>query len=375
MSPNTQKAIKTAINLFENFCQVQFQSSSDKLFAEISEMQGEKKERVAFDVLQDFINHLDGRELSALTTKLTVLRLKSYFAYRTMIKLHHEDIRSELKFPRTVKRKSEPLSVETILRVLDYSRPEKKALYLFLISSGVRIGEAVQLRKRDFEQFGQRFRISIRGKYTKTKQARITFASKEAENYLRPILEKIGPDTLVFGTNEDPFQAMQNEETYFLRLRQRAGLTDTYDSGTNKVTIHAFRSYFVTKCEKINEGLGHCLAGHDRYMKEYERYTDEELLEFYLKVEPYLGVYQSHEYLKTTQDLQEKMVEVENELGNLRELKEAFLNRKVVEMKMDEQGNEVITFQPKGGTKDKENSERFHEIWKPLEKIEKRAEQ
>jgi hypothetical protein len=138
--------------------------------------------------------------------------------------------------------------------------------------------------------FGQRLKISVRAKYTKTKQERITFISKEAEAYVRHILDRMSPDKLVFGTNEEPFQAMQNEETYFLRLRQKAGFDEKYDSGVSKVTIHALRSYFITKCEKIHEGFGHALAGHDRYMKEYERFSDQELLGFYLKAEPELTI-------------------------------------------------------------------------------------
>jgi integrase len=141
-----------------------------------------------------------------------------------MTKIHNEDFKAELNFPKSVKERHESLSLETIKKILDYASPERKALYLTLLSSALRIGEAVQLRKRDLEVFGQRLKISVRAKYTKTKQERITFISKEAEAYVRPILDRTSPDKLVFGTNEEPFQAMQNEETYFLRLRQRQAL-------------------------------------------------------------------------------------------------------------------------------------------------------
>jgi integrase len=282
--------VRTAINSFENFCQKHYSHNSDYVFEQFIKLKGDVKENQIFETLQDFINYLNEQNHTAWTVRLTVLRLKPYLAYRTMTKIHNEDFKAELNFPKSVKERHESLSLETIKKILDYASPERKALYLTLLSSALRIGEAVQLRKRDLEVFGQRLKISVRAKYTKTKQERITFISKEAEAYVRPILERTSPDKLVFGTNEEPFQAMQNEETYFLRLRQKAGFDEKYDSGVNKVTIHALRSYFITKCEKIHEGLGHALAGHDRYMKEYERFSDQELLEFYLKAEPELTI-------------------------------------------------------------------------------------
>jgi integrase len=289
-SRNTKNAVRTAINSFENFCQKRYHHNSDYVFEQLSKLKGDVKENQIFETLQDFINYLNEQNHTAWTVRLTVLRLKPYLAYRTMTKIHNEDFKAELNFPKNVKERHESLSLETIKKILDYASPERKALYLTLLSSALRIGEAVQLRKRDFEVFGQRLKISVRAKYTKTKQERITFISKEAEAYVRPILDRMSPDKLVFGTNEESFQAMQNEETYFLRLRQKAGFDEKYDSGVNKVTIHALRSYFITKCEKIHEGFGHALAGHDRYMKEYERFSDQELLEFYLKAEPELTI-------------------------------------------------------------------------------------
>lgn len=342
MAQSTQNAVKSAMNLFENFCQAQLKSSSDQIFEEINGLKGEQKERTAFDILQDFINYLDRQNLTAWTIKLTVLRVKPYFSYRAMLKIHSEDIRSELRFPKNIKRRPEPLSVETIQKVLEHSSPERKALYLLLVSSGMRIGEAVQLRKRDIEQFGGRLKVSIRAKYTKTRQPRITFLSKEAESHLRPILDNIGPDKLVFGTNEKPSQAVQNEETYFLRLREKIGYQEKYESGTSKVTIHALRSYFITKCEKINDGLGHSLAGHDRYMQSYERFTDEELLGFYLKAEPELTI--SEEERLRTENMVNKERQKENEQKIIEQAEKiASLERQVANIWKEFQGRVTIS--------------------------------
>ena len=51
------------------------------------------------------------------------------------------------------------------------------------------------------------------------------------------------------------------------------------------------RSWFVTKCNRIDYGFGHALAGHDQYMKRYDRLTLEDKVELYLKAEEILQVF------------------------------------------------------------------------------------
>jgi len=286
----TREGIKVALNAFERFCQAKYKLGTEQAIAELNMLPAEQKENTIFDVLQAFVNHLTEKELVASTIRALCIRARHYLAYRLFVKIHAEDIRGNIKFPKALKRKNYVLMPDDIKKILAYASYQRWALYLFLASTGARIQEACKLRKRDFAE-GERYKITFPASYTKTRTARITFMSKEAEKYVKPILDKLSPDDLVFGLNEVPEKAVLNEEMYFFRLRKLAGLTEKYETGISKITLHTFRSFFISKCEKIHEGLGHALAGHDRYMQEYERYTDEELLEFYLKVEPSLGIY------------------------------------------------------------------------------------
>jgi hypothetical protein len=54
-----------------------------------------------------------------------------------------------------------------------------------------------------------------------TTKERVTFLSKEASQYVLPLLEKKKFDDLVFVKNEDSFHAVLNEEIYFGKLRKR----------------------------------------------------------------------------------------------------------------------------------------------------------
>ena len=56
-----------------------------------------------------------------------------------------------------------------------------KALFLFLASSGARIGEALQIQLGDVNLNTTPLRITIRGNTTKSGNGRVVFASQEAK--------------------------------------------------------------------------------------------------------------------------------------------------------------------------------------------------
>jgi len=231
-----------------------------------------------------------------------------------MIPIHAEVLHANVKFSKQLKTAPHRLSKEEVQKIIENASLQRKSLYFFLLSSGVRGEEACSLKKRDFELFNGRYKINLRGSYTKTGMPRITFISKETQKYLEPLLKKLKDDDLVFTENSDPIKARLNEDVYFHRLRKKLDLVARHETGRHEITLHSFRSYFISHCEKINEGLGHALAGHDRYMKVYERYSDEELLEFYLKIEPELLIFDSDEIIKTHAELKAKVEEMEKEM-------------------------------------------------------------
>jgi len=287
----TQAGIKVSIHHFERFAQVTHKATDEDIIRKLDSLDKEVKEHAVWDVLQSFINYLSKQGLQPSSTSQVCNRVRAYVSYRLSIKLHNDDAKENLTQPKQPKRKNHPLTIEEIKIILDHARPKRKVLYVFLLSSGVRIMEACQLRKRDFTKRLSRYKVHIPAKYTKTKEERFTFISKECEDLLGPILEKLKDDDPVFATNSNAFKAEQNEEMYFTRLRAKAGLTDRYDSGTSKISLHSFRSFFISRCDRVDMGLGHALAGHGHYMKQYERFTEQELLDFYIKAEPKLSIY------------------------------------------------------------------------------------
>ena len=319
LSPRSIDGINTTLNAYEEFSNTKYnESTSDRVFEELQVLNGNTQLEAIYDVFQNFVNYLSSvRKINSHTIRQYAKLLRPYFNYRLSLRIHNEDLNENVKFPKPLKEEKYPLRMPEIRKILDAASLRRKAFYLFLASTGLRCGEAVQLRKRDFEA-GQRYRIHVRASYTKTRQARTTFMSKEAEQFIVPILDSIKDDNRVFGKHPKPLYCVLLEDGIFNNVRKKAGLTQKYESGRYKISIHSFRSFFISQCGRVEEFLGHALAGHDHYMSEYDRYTPEEKLDFYLKAESYLAINDTTDIVAGQKELQKQLTEANKEIEKIK---------------------------------------------------------
>jgi len=225
-------------------------------------------------------------------------------------------------FPKIIKEEKYPLKQEEILKILEASKPHRKSLYLTLASSGMRIGEAVQLRKKELDFTHERVMIKIPANITKTKTGRTTFISSEAHEWLKPRLRKIGPDDLIWGTTNRFSSARSSEEEAFRRSVEKIGLDDKYESSsTRKITLHSFRSYFYTRAARHDDNFAHGIIGHTPYMSSYGRLTDEEKLQIFLQIEPDLLIFdqskKNAEIKKMQQETNSRIQDLEDNLDKV----------------------------------------------------------
>jgi integrase len=186
---------------------------------------------------------------------------------------------------------------------------------MVLKDTGCRIGELVQLRKRDTDVSKSPMEIKIQASYTKTKKARIAFVTRETAPMLTRLLNKKQDNELVFGTNEDEYVATGTEKTLFAYYRKELAkdhpeFSDIYQSnGRHKKTIHSIRSYCATQCaEAIDETWGHGYIGHKKYLGQYIR-NQEKMSEMFQRTENHLMIYESVEVVdqdERVQKLEEK---------------------------------------------------------------------
>ena len=204
---------------------------------------------------------------------------KAYLRFVHGVKIYNEDARTFVKPPKNIKRTREPLTHQIIKKLCQEAAPVQRAEYLVLSSSGMRMSEFLNSPKENFNlNTGM---VGVAGKLTKTKVQRKSFISHEAIE----AIENVG----------DAFwdhRTYHMEATYFWRLRQRLGLTEKYDSSiVHKVTLHSFRSFARTQAGKINQDFAEQLIGHSGYLKQYVRLTDEEMADYYKKLEPKIRIF------------------------------------------------------------------------------------
>jgi integrase len=190
-------------------------------------------------------------------------------------------------------------SADEVRKILDYSDIKGRALFLFLMSSGCRIGETCQLRVEDLKLEADPPEAFIRGESSKGGVGeRYVFFSYEArdalQNWLsvKPSLTKRMKDGgsyesgLVFPFN--PALAR-----FFLRRALKKAGLDRKDPVTNigEIHVHSFRKFF-----RSNVGLNidevHTLMGHVEYLdRNYLRLNKEKVAENYKRNISRVSVY------------------------------------------------------------------------------------
>ena len=129
-----------------------------------------------YDYLQKWINISNNDPY----TKRTYFSLiKQYLHYRG-VRMHPTDIRQCLNFPVKHEEEMYPLGIDEFRQILEKCGHKRKAMYIAQASSGMRIGELVQLKREYLYMNADRIMVKIPARITKKKRARTTFFSVEA---------------------------------------------------------------------------------------------------------------------------------------------------------------------------------------------------
>ena len=240
----------------------------------ISTMQGDNDNK--YHQLSDLVNHIS-KQVDPATVKMYYNFWKSYLRFVHGIKIYSEDTKVFIKMPKIIKRNREPLTKEIIKELCLGADNLRRAEYIVLSSSGMRISEFLNTDQENFDLTTGM--IKIMGKLTKTQAERITFISTEA-------IKAIDQSGAEFWEKRD----YHNEASYFHRLREKLKLVERYDGSiVHKITLHSFRSFFRTQAGKINQDFAEQMIGHS-YLK-YVRLEPKELLEQYKKLEPKIKIF------------------------------------------------------------------------------------
>jgi len=130
-------------------------------------------------------------------------------------KIYNEDIKQRFKLPRKINVYEKGLTKDIINRIVRLANPKLATVVLIACSSGMRIGEIVQLRFSDVD-FTEPTTITVRAETTKTQETRITHISSEATSAVKDYLSRKNRPM----KNEDYVFLLQHEDR-LRHLRER----------------------------------------------------------------------------------------------------------------------------------------------------------
>jgi len=365
---NTFRNYRTALKCF--FIFVYGESSID---LDVLDGQAEKYFSEARDFEADisgFLGNLEGEAPKTITTKISGVRCWIIENDVNLSERFWRKIRRRIKGSRALTIDKIPNPVE-LRKILMHLPIQGQALTLTLVTSGMRIGEALQITREDVDLKMEPCKIQLRGEYTKTREPRITFISSEAKERVQEWLtvkqayidtavkkshwyEKQASDPRVFPFSNVTFYIMWN------RALKKAGLHKP-DPSTNRATLHphTLRKFFRAKLGLvIPVDVVEALMGHGEYLTEvYRKYPDPEktLREYYVKGVNSLLVFTDAENL----------TEMQRRLDEQKDQTQQLINSIVVEnMALKQESKEL-----------KDRLKRLEEAFKSLRELIEKGEE
>ena len=271
-------------------------------------------------------------------------------------------------------------SRELIQKILPYMSVRTKAVFLTMLSSGMRIGECILLELDDIFLDESPVRIEIPGHITKSGDPRTVFISREAAAAVRAWLDvrdgwlksavNRNNGLLAYHRKERVAKIIEDDrrifpvadstvQDSFIRSLRKAGVDDL-DPNTNRrrIHLHQCRKFFRTRlAQVIPVDAVELLMGHSGYLADaYVRYSVEELRQLYVQGEAAVTVSVPDEVaavlvgedLNRLKDenstLRAELAQIQNEMAVIRAMQaeipstalQALIDRRIQALKTDQ---------------------------------------
>lgn len=317
---NTQ----TTLTNFELFCKDILDRTHHEIIEELRQISDyREQESKALIVIQKFINWLavdhpgmfmyskgtrppkEVMKKDTDTIKGYAVQLRLYIRKVGGVRLTAEDMADFVTYPEpTEKEEKKPLLTHELRKICKHASPKRSLLYRITKDCEGRIGAMVQLRVKHFNTKVRPIEItfpkSIMKKKNGVSYTNIKYVTEEDENDMLEYLATFDdPEDLVWGTSENPLNALHAEERYWSRLvcSKKVNMPERYKhSGFLKTSIHSIKSFTFTAAEEaVSETYAHAYGDHWRYTKNYLRWTDKKKIAKFRKMEPFLSLYTEYE--------------------------------------------------------------------------------
>jgi len=334
----TIKTYRTCLKSFEKFLKTDYQLTIHEIVEPLKEGKID-----VYQLLRNFVVFQDKIGFSPRSIALRITATKEFLRYYG-IKIYSEDFKQIVSLPRKLNAVEIPLTKEIILRVLRNVSPKLQAAILVAVSSGMRIGELVQIKISDIDFEVKPATIHLRAETTKTRTPREAFLTGEATQALKDYLKryhgwddgniKLTKDKLVFGRTSisknlykqdtelktNPvFEAESILQKSLLKaIRKVPDLNLKNSNKKQAIHFHAFRKFFRTTVGNVcGRDFAETLIGHSFYLDTYYQLADDKKRELFLQVEPHLTISDTQAVEKNFQILSIKHQNLENKVENL----------------------------------------------------------
>lgn len=253
----------------------------------IAQLTKVKEEPAFYQFLDNFIQYLLANHLSPGTIPTYFSFVKDYLRAKGF-RIYNEDVKQFIHFPKHIREKREPVTMESISILYSNATPKMKAIISFALSTGMRITEILLAILSDIEST----KVSVRAETTKTKVDRITYMSKQAQADLMLIINDKQPTDHIFVKQYTPQHTLIALEKEFNLLRKKCELTKQYRLTRNHhITIHRFRAFCKTMASEVcGQDFAEGLVGHEGYLSTYYALPEAQRYKNYQKLEPFLTI-------------------------------------------------------------------------------------
>jgi integrase len=264
------------------------------------------KEGDATKIVDGFIGKLTKDGVKPITIKST------YYGVRKW--LMSNNVKAEWQFiarPKAVSKIKDRIpTIEELRKILSFAHIRDKALFMTMLSSGLRVGTAINLKVKEYERFQDLAIIHVEGGEGKKLSEGMwywTFITPEARKIVDAYLEwrehigeKLTPESPLFSAVEKntAFKFATNASRQWRRLVEKASLDKILAyTGWLDIHLHTLRKFFHTKCKGagITRDYYDFWMGHSQGLDLADSYWREEIgkhLEEYRKAIPQLSIFE-----------------------------------------------------------------------------------
>jgi len=275
------------------------------------------------------------------TITITIVAAKEFLNSQNL-HIYNEDLKQRFRLPKKERTFEDGLTKEILIRVLHNSSPKLQTAILVCASSGMRIGELVQLKTSDIDFNTNPTTIRLRKETTKTRDTRFvcitTEATKSLKDYLRRSLrwsENSKDEKYLYLPNDrdlsNPVQydtsARSAKNTLVqalaLVIKSVPELGMKNENGRNNIHFHAFRAWFKTQVTNARQSdFAEAMMGHTSIKLTYYKQNTKDRLKTYLEIEPYLAISDFSKAEKTIEELQSQIEFFKTELEKMNQWRE-----------------------------------------------------